>query len=283
MSAFAQTSTTRTTPINASWIKPQPIQKLQLAPSSAPSAPNGSAHPWRDDLSLLEASVTLTRRLLHAGEAVYLDGDSFTNLHVINVGQFKTVNYTADGRSQVVGLHFKGAWLGFDGIATACHVCDAIALDTSEVWSMRYDTLLQACARQPELMRVMHTAMSQQISRGCDSLLSLGTLPANARVANFLKNWAESLAARCMRTDQIRLHMSRAEIGNYLGMTLETVSRALRHLAGVGVIRFDGKGRRDISIPSLQALHEVIRCELDGGGADIAQRHASVQPAYKAS
>lgn len=213
---------------------------------------------WRDDLALLQANVPFTRRLLRAGDAVYLGGEAFTQLHVINAGQFKTVNFTADGRGQVVGLHFKGSWLGFDGIATGRYSCDAVALDTGEVWSMRYDALLLACAQQPELMRALHTAMSLQISRECNSLLSLGTLPADARVANFINDWAQSLAARDLRTDQIRLHMSRAEIGNYLGMTLETVSRALRRLADQGVIRFDEKGRRDISIPSLAALRTLI-------------------------
>jgi CRP/FNR family transcriptional regulator, anaerobic regulatory protein len=135
------------------------------------------------------------------------------------------------------------------------------------VWTLRYDELLQAGAKQPQLMRAMHAAMSQQIGRECDNLLSLGTLPADARVANFIADWAESLAARDLRTDQIRLHMSRAEIGNYLGMTLETVSRALRRLADSGVIRFDEKGRRDISIPCLQALRDAIRCAVDGADA----------------
>jgi CRP/FNR family transcriptional regulator, anaerobic regulatory protein len=236
---------------------------------------------WREDLALLQAHAPFTRRVLRAGEAVYLGGEAFSQLHVINAGQFKTVNFTADGRGQVVGLHFKGAWLGFDGIAANRYSCDAVALDTGEVWSMRYDTLLQAGAKEPRLMRAMHTAMSIQISRECDSLLSLGTLPADARVAHFINDWAESLAARDLRTDQIRLHMSRAEIGNYLGMTLETVSRALRRLADSGHIRFDEKGRRDISIPSLQALRELIRCAPDA--ADEAPWRAPAQPACRAS
>jgi CRP/FNR family transcriptional regulator, anaerobic regulatory protein len=273
--ATAQAALAQAAPFNARALPARPTPRL------ASSRSNNSAQAWRDDLALLESNVPFTRRLLRAGEAVYLGGDGFTSLHVINAGQFKTVNYTADGRGQVVGLHFKGAWLGFDGIATGRHACDAVALDTGEVWTVRYDALLQACARQPELMRVLHAAMSMQIARECDSLLSLGTLPADARVANFINDWAESLAARDLRTDHIRLHMSRAEIGNYLGMTLETVSRALRRLADAGVIRFDEKGRRDISIPSLQALREVIRCELDP--ADTKPWPAPVQPACKAS
>jgi CRP/FNR family transcriptional regulator len=84
-------------------------------------------------------------------------------------------------------------------------------------------------------------------------------------VADFIRDWAQSLAARDLRTDQITLHMTRAEIGNYLGMTLETVSRALRRLAECGVIRFDEKGRRDLTIPSVAALNSFIRGALEQG------------------
>jgi CRP/FNR family transcriptional regulator len=90
-------------------------------------------------------------------------------------------------------------------------------------------------------------------------MLSLCTLPADARVAEFLRYWADALAQRGLRTDQITLRMSRAEIGNYLGMTLETVSRALSRLARGDVIRFNEKGRRDIQIPEVAALTSFIQ------------------------
>jgi len=220
---------------------------------------------WRDNLALVQRLLPFTRRVVHAGDAIYEGGSPFAYLHLINSGQFKTVNFTADGRGQVVGLHFRGDWLGFDGIAQSRYACDAIALDTGEVWSVRYAELLSASAAAPELLRLIHSAMSRQIGRGCDCLLSLGTLPADARVADFIRDWATSLAARGLRTDQITLHMTRAEIGNYLGMTLETVSRALRRLAQCGVIRFDEKGRRDLTIPSLTALDGFIRSALEQG------------------
>lgn len=221
---------------------------------------------WRDNLALVQQLLPFTRRVVHAGDSIYEGGAPFAHLHLINSGQFKTVNFTADGRGQVVGLHFRGDWLGFDGIADGRYGCDAIALDTGEVWCVRYADVLTASTSSPELMRLMHSAMSRQIARGCDSLLSLGTLPADARVADFIKDWAQSLASRGLRTDQITLHMTRAEIGNYLGMTLETVSRALRRLAQCGVIRFDEKGRRDLTIPSLSALDGFIRGALEQSG-----------------
>jgi CRP/FNR family transcriptional regulator len=91
--------------------------------------------------------------------------------------------------------------------------------------------------------------------------MSVCTLPADARVADFLRYWADSLAKRGMRTDRITLRMTRAEIGNYLGMTLETVSRALSKLARDKIIAFSEKGRRDVQIPDVNALATFVqRC-----------------------
>ena len=237
------------------------------------SATASEAGAWRDNLALVQQLLPFTRRGVHAGDTIYEVGAPFGHLHLINSGQFKTVNSAADGRGQVVGLHFRGDWLGFDGIAQGRYACDAVALDTGEVWSVRYADLLTTSAASPVLMRMMHAAMSRQIGRGSDTLLSLGTLPADARVADFIKDWAQSLATRGLRADQITLHMTRAEIGNYLGMTLETVSRALRRLAQCGVIRFDEKGRRDLAIPSLAALDGFIRSAHDQRSAAAGSAH----------
>ncbi len=230
--------------------------------AALPRHPARTAPPWREALELLEQNVPFTRRMVHAGDLVHGGGEPCTALHIVNSGMVRSVNFSVDGREQVVGLHFKGDWLGFDGIATGRYGCDAIAIDTGEIWSFRYDTLLRACACVPALMAVVHVAMSGQIVRDRDSLLSLGTLPADARVADFLKFWAESLHERGLRTDQITLRMTRAEIGNTLGMTLETVSRALCRMARAGVIVFNEKGRRDISIPDVEALSDFIQATL---------------------
>ena len=152
--------------------------------------------------------------------------------------------------------------------------CDAIAMDTGEVWTFRYDALLEACVARPVLLSVLHEAMSREIGRDRDSMMSLCTLPADARVADFLRNWAEALSDRGLRTDQITLRMTRAEIGNYLGMTLETVSRALSRLARTDVIRFAEKGRREIQIPQVEALSEFIqRCVTPAAASTTAVMH----------
>jgi len=214
-----------------------------------------------DTLRLLGEQLKPQRRVVHTGDVIYQAGERFGNLYILNSGFFKIVNLSADGREQVVGLKFRGDWLGFDGIAGGRYACDAVAMDTGEVWVVSYESLLAACVAHPALLQVLHAAMSREIAHDRDSLMSVCTLPADARVADFLRYWAESLADRGMRTDEITLRMTRAEIGNYLGMTLETVSRALSRLARDKVICFAERGRRDIRIPDVAALSTFVqRC-----------------------
>jgi CRP/FNR family transcriptional regulator len=239
-----------------------------LTAAKVPDATSGASANQRasrhitDILELLNEKLAPQRRVVHAGDVLYQSGERFGNLYVLNSGFFKIVNLSTDGREQVVGLKFRGDWLGFDGIATIHYGCDAIAMDTGEVWTIRYDALLQACTAHPALLTVLHEAMSREIARDRDSLMSVCTLPADARVADFLRYWADSLAKRGLRTDQITLRMTRAEIGNYLGMTLETVSRALSKLARENVIGFTEKGRRDVQIPDVAALSAFVQRSL---------------------
>jgi len=214
-----------------------------------------------DTLHLLQERLAPRRRVVHAGDVLYGAGEGFAHLYILSAGFFKMINVSADGREQVVSIKFRGDWLGFDGIAGGTYTCDAVAMDTSEVWVVGYDDLLAACRDCPQLLTSLHAAMSRQIDHDRESMMSLCTLPADARVAEFLRRWADSLARGGLRSDQITLRMTRAEIGNYLGMTLETVSRALSKLARDKVICFAEKGRRDIRIPDVEALSTFVqRC-----------------------
>jgi CRP/FNR family transcriptional regulator, anaerobic regulatory protein len=210
-------------------------------------------------LKLLNDCLAPQRRVVHAGDSIYQAGERFGNLHILHSGFVKIVNLSADGREQVVGLKFRGDWLGFDGIAGGQYSCDAVAMDTGEVWVFKYADLLTACIDEPLLLTKLHEAMSREIAHDRDSLMSVCTLPADARVAEFLRHWAQALAMRGLRPDHITLRMTRAEIGNYLGMTLETVSRALSKLARDKVIAFNEKGRRDVHIPDVAALAAFTR------------------------
>lgn len=222
------------------------------------SADQEAARRIADALRFLEAHLPIHRRVVRTGDVLYRAGDRFEMLYVLNSGFVKIVSVSEDGREHLVGLHFKGDWLGFDGIASSAHSCDAVALDIGEVWGVRYEALLEACTSQPGLLHLLHQAMSREIGRDRETMLSLCTLPADARVAEFLRHWAGALSARGIRTDEITLRMTRSEIGNYLGMTLESVSRALSRLARTDVIRFSEKDRRHIQIPRVAALTAFI-------------------------
>ena len=214
---------------------------------------------WRESLTLIEQHLPFGRRKLCAQDRVYRCGDPFDTLYLISSGLFKIVNTAPDGREQAAGLYFKGDWLGFDGIPTGSHGCSAVAMDLGEVWTIRYDALLRVSANVPMVMRVLLAAMSAQLAHNRDTMLNMGSLRADARVADFLLQWAQALAERGLRTDQIRLYMTRAEIGSYLRMTMESVSRALSRMARCGVIEFNEAGRRDIRIPDLAALTDFIQ------------------------
>ena len=228
---------------------------------AAPSIDIDHADGIARTLKLLNDTLAPQRRVVHTGDVICQSGERFGALYILNSGFFKVVNQAADGREQVVALKFRGDWLGFDGIARGQYTCDAVAMDTGELWTIPYGGMMAACTAHPALLTVLHEAMSLELSRDRDSLMSVCTLSADARVADFLRYWAESLADRGLRTDQITLRMTRAEIGNYLGLTLETVSRALSKLARDDLISFTEKGRRDLNIPDVQALSAYVqRC-----------------------
>jgi CRP/FNR family transcriptional regulator len=239
-----------------------PATLMPIASQSKPGNTHAGARSssfWRESLTLMQRHVTFGRRKVKADEPLYLCGESFDKLYLISSGLFKIVNLAQDGREQPVGLYFKGDWLGFDGIPNGHYGCTAIALDCAEVWTVRYDSLLLASLKEPILMRMMFAAMSAQLAHNRDVMLSMGTLTADARVCDFLLQWANSLAERGLRTDQFNVYLTRADIGHYLGLRLESVSRALTKLARCGIIQFNEKGRREISIPNLDALSDFIQ------------------------
>lgn len=214
-------------------------------------------------------------RVVRPGDVVYRSGQPFHALFLVNAGAFKLVSRSPDGREQIVSLKFRGDWLGFSGIAQGRHGCDAVAMDTGNLSVVPYSTLVDGCTRHPALMSVLHEAMSQEIGRERESLMSVCTLASQARVAEFLCAWARSMADRGLRADQLTLRMTRADLGNYLGMTLETVSRCLSRLARAQLIRFGERGRRQITIPDLARLERyVVAGTLDGASAANATTSA---------
>ena len=247
---------------HASPVPQMPIP-VSLNPVNSVSSRLAETSNWRADLiELVERRVPFSRTRLHAGDLVQAAGGRFDCLKVVKLGACKSVNLSADGRERVVGLHFKGDWIGFDNIAKTSCTNDVYAIDTSEVWSVGYESLLDATANSPTLVRALHLAMSCQLAQANERQLALGGLGADARVADFVRSLAESQAALDLRWDQINLRMSRAEIGSYLGLTLETVSRALSRLARCGLIGVEKNRLRHIGVPSILALVDYIQLPL---------------------
>lgn len=209
---------------------------------------------WRDTLALISEHVPLARRPLAAGVPIQHAGDPFARLHLVNGGVCKSVCFGGDGRQQIVALHFKGDWIGFDGIAEDRCATDACSMNDSEIWSMNYAALLKVAARVPALAHLIAAAMSAELARIRTWHNALGSMAAVQRVADFLCGWQKMQHERAPAGDHIALCMTRAEIGNFLGLTTETVSRAMSQLDQRGLIRIPPQARREIGIPDLGAL-----------------------------
>lgn len=239
---------------------------------SAPSPPAAALPHWQQLLILIEQHLPYTRRAVPAGRLLQAAGEPFALLHVLRTGVAKIVTVAADGREQFVGVQFKGDWIGLDAIASGLCVSDAVALDTSDVWSLRYAALLEACARVPALLHAFQRVMSAQLARERSCRLAVATLCAQARLADFVGCWARSMHERGLRSDRILLTLDRTDIASYLGLSHESVSRAFTQLERRALLHFDGHARRDVSIPDIDALAAFVRQTLGDGVAETGQR-----------
>lgn len=199
------------------------------------------------------------RDSIKRGEALYKTGDPFGSLFAVRTGFFKTRVNSADGRDQVTGFHMAGELLGFDGIGTERHTCDAVALEDSQVCVIPFSQLEALSREFSELQRQLHKVMSREIVREHGVMLLLGGMRAEARLATFLLNLTQRLMARGFSGSSLVLRMTRQEIGSYLGLTLETVSRAFS--------KFHEDGVLDVQQRQLRVLDvDVLRQLVDGTG-----------------
>lgn len=190
-------------------------------------------------------------RKVHAGEAIFRAGDTFRNLYVARAGSSKTVFMREDGRHQITGFQLAGEFLGLDAIASGVHQTDAIALENSVVCALPYAELERLADSLREVRDYLNQAMSEEISREAGLLMLMGNLSAEERVAAFLVNLSDRYAMRGYSPLEFNLRMNREEIGCYLGMKLETVSRMLARLHERGLIDLQA---RQIRIRDLHGL-----------------------------
>jgi len=207
-----------------------------------------------DQMERLDAIVT-KRRSLARGEMLFRTGESFTSLYAVRTGFFKTCLSSEDGRDQVTGFQMAGELLGLDGIGTDHHTCDAVALEDSQVCVIPYSQLEELSREISDLQRHFHKIMSREIVREHGVMLLLGSMRAEERLAAFLLNLTQRLGARGFSANSLVLRMTREEIGSYLGLKLETVSRAFSKFQEDGVLEVK---QRQIQVLNPQALQNLV-------------------------
>ncbi len=193
-----------------------------------------------DDFRQLD--VVINRRTkVKRGEHLFKIGDPFKSLYALRTGFFKTLFFTENGHEHITGFHMTGELLGLDAICTDSHSCNATALEDSELCEIPYEALGDLCREIPSLQHQFHKIMSREIHRDHSLMALLSSMNAEERVAAFLINLSQRLAARGYSPKQFQLRMTRGEIGNYLGLKLETVSRTLSRFQDDGLISVQSK------------------------------------------
>jgi CRP/FNR family transcriptional regulator, anaerobic regulatory protein len=199
-------------------------------------------------------SIICTTRTVARGDALYRANDEFQSIYAVRVGSFKTVVMHRDGREQVTGFQIVGESLGLDGICTGHHNGDAIALEDSVVCVIPFAQLETVCREIRSMQHHVHQIMSGEIVRESSLMMLLGTMSAEQRVAAFLLNLSKRFKARGYSAAEFHLRMTREEIGCYLGMKLETVSRMFSRFQRERLVDTRGK---QIRIVDAEALAKV--------------------------
>jgi CRP/FNR family transcriptional regulator len=207
----------------------------------------------REEIEHLDQLV-YTRRRVKRGENLYRAGDGFNSLYAVRSGFFKSNVILEDGRDQVTGFHMPGEILGLDGIGTERHTCNALALEDGEVCVIPFSRLEEVSREVRNLQHQFHKVMSREIVRDQGVMMLLGTMRAEERLAAFLLNLSQRFVARGYSPSEFHLRMTREEIGSYLGLKLETVSRIFSKFQEQGLIAVQQKHIRILNTDGLKEL-----------------------------
>ncbi len=211
----------------------------------------------QEELNRIDDLVAV-RRKVKRGTTLFRNGEAFTALYAIRTGFFKTSITTEDGRDQVTGFQMAGEIIGLDGIVNDQHTCDAVALEDAEVCEMPFDRIEELSREVNALQRHVHKIMSREIVREHGVMLLLGSMRAEERLAAFLLNLVQRLHARGFSPLELVLRMTREEIGSYLGLKLETVSRTFSKFAEDGMVEVK---QRHIRILDTEALKRIVNLQ----------------------
>ena len=194
------------------------------------------------------------RQRLKKGEAIYRAGDPFAALYAIRHGSCKTTVIVEDGREQVAGYHMPGDLVGLEGIGAARHGCQAVALEDTETCVLPFEHLEGLAHRLPPLQKNLHRVLSREIIRDHNVMLLLGSMRAEERLAVFLLNLSHRYHDRGYSATDFVLRMTREEIGSYLGLKLETVSRLFSRFQQEGLIQVQGRAIKLLGTAALRQL-----------------------------
>ncbi len=189
------------------------------------------------------------------GQPLFLHGTSLDALFSLRTGSIKSQIVEASGHHQITGFYLPGEIVGLDGMFDGMHSSTSIAMEDSEVCVVKLDDIDEVSRYVPTLQHQVRRLMSKEIARSHQVLLALGSMRSEQRLAAFLINLSQRLAALGYSPTEFIMRMSREEIGNYLGLTLETVSRLFSRFARDGVIRVN---QREVKILDIAALNERL-------------------------
>jgi CRP/FNR family transcriptional regulator len=205
------------------------------------------------DIDKLDQIIQRSRPI-QAGEHLYRSGDSFHSVYAVRSGSIKTYLVDDEGVEQVTGFFLPGEVLGFDGIGTHKHGCNVVALETSTVCEIPFDRLEELSRHIPTLQHHFFQLMGKQIESDHQMMLTLSKKNAEGRIATLLLSLSGRYGRRNLSPNAMRLPMSRMDIGNFLGLTIETVSRTFSRLHKEDIISVDG---REVVIKDRQRLNEL--------------------------
>ena len=226
------------------------------SPGSCCPPPVGAA----ERISQLVMNFQFMHRVRKRGEYLFRAGDEFHAFYVLNAGYVKTSYVSEDGCEQTIGLQLRGDILGLDALATGVYGCDAVTLDACDILAIPFDALIASSQKNPALVREIYQVFSAEIRADRDLMHTIRRLTAMGRVAAFLLDMSARFASRGFSGTHLQLRLTRREIGSMLGLELETVSRAISHLAQSGLIAVN---HRDILLLDRDALDAFIK---DAGG-----------------
>jgi CRP/FNR family transcriptional regulator len=214
--------------------------------------------PHGMNASEIEELDKIVRRLppLQAGQHLYRAGDKGRSLFAVRSGAAKSYCITESGDEQVLGFTLPGELVGLDGLSDGYYTSSSIVLETSSVCEMPYEGLEDLCHSLPALNRQILRVASREISAEQQMLMQLGKRTAEERLASFLLSLSSRFSQRGLSATEFNLPMSRQDIGNYLGLAIETVSRLFAHFQEQGVLRVNRKQITIVDMGRLKAMVE---------------------------